>query len=97
MGDLLKNFSDHPPRPIQACLPPPSPASHQTQERKPKINFPHLDKSRHVSTTAGPSTHTRGRVGKKDRIIDKKNKQEKAYLKPLERQRQLPTVGEREK
>ncbi len=69
MGDLLKNFSDHNPKRIQDKLPPPLTDFPPTHERKPEIKFPHLNKSRHVSTKAGQSPHSRERVGKEDRII----------------------------
>ncbi len=96
MGDLLKNF-----RPIPETDPSPSPPtlanSPPTQERKPEINLTHLDKSRHVSTTVGQSTHPRGRVGRKTRIWYQESKQEKAYRTSLESKWRLPTVGEREK
>jgi hypothetical protein len=34
----------------------------------------------------GHSSHSRGRVGKKDRIRYQRSKQEKAYINPLESQ-----------
>jgi hypothetical protein len=96
MGDLLKKFQTMPPR--QTSQPPPAQVHFPpTQEREPEINFPHLDKSRHVSTTVGQSPHSRGRVGRKSRIIKQRIKQEKAYHTSLESQQELHTVGGREK
>ncbi len=97
MGDLLKNLSDHSPRVIRVHLPTPPCRFPPTHERKPEINFPHLNKSRHVSTTVGQITLLRGRVGREKRIIYQRSKQEKAYLTSLESRWRLPTVEGRGK
>ena len=96
MGDLLKKFQTitrdrtESTTPTLTDFPP-------THERESEIKSPHLDKSRHVSTTVGLSSHSRGRVGRKSIIIYQRIKQEKAYLTSLESQRGPPTVGEGEK
>jgi hypothetical protein len=68
MEDLLKKFSDQLPETNPRPNPPPLAKINPTHERKLEIKFPHPDKSRHVSTTVGHSSHLRGRVGRKDRI-----------------------------
>ncbi len=96
-GNLLKKFQTTPRDKQTILLLPPTTTSHLNKRENQRYFSPHLDKSRHVSTTVGQLTHSRGRVGKKDRIIHQRIKQEKAYRTPLESQQWLPTVGKREK